>query len=334
VVYENDVPLESHTFRKIPTLELKSNVDKHFLSQLNKFLKRGHWIPCEKEIHKVEEFQLNLWLQRMLVERLERKSTLISELLNTTRGDWEQTFLITLSRAFGFKYNALPFEQLAANISIPLLQKSKNIEALTFGISGLLPEVSNDYYTQKLIADFTFQKKKWNLNSITKQSWKTGGLRPYNSPFLRLAQFSKFLESFRHGLLQEFLAIHSVKELRKRFQCTPNEFWQNHVSFDKYTAERKTNMSKNAIDSILMNAVIPFLFVYGRELSKPEWEERALEMLQQLSPDQNSIINNWKKIGLSVKSSADSQALLELYQNYCSPKKCLFCAIGTKVLKP
>jgi hypothetical protein len=38
-------------------------------------------------------------------------------------------------------------------------------------------------------------------------------------------------------------------------------------------------------------------------------------------------------MGIKAKNAYDTQALLELKNNYCAKKRCLHCAIGIKILK-
>ena len=47
----------------------------------------------------------------------------------------------------------------------------------------------------------------------------------------------------------------------------------------------------------------------------------------------NAIIKKWKSLGLDVKTSAKTQALIELKNSYCQKKLCLHCRIGNFILK-
>ena len=61
-------------------------------------------------------------------------------------------------------------------------------------------------------------------------------------------------------------------------------------------------------------------------------KDKALELLEQIPEERNSIISGWKTLGQHVNTAYDSQALLHLKKNYCDEKKCLRCRIGHKVL--
>jgi len=51
-----------------------------------------------------------------------------------------------------------------------------------------------------------------------------------------------------------------------------------------------------------------------------------------LAKEDNSIIKNFDKIGGKTQNALESQAKLELYNNYCVKNKCMQCAIGTQLL--
>jgi hypothetical protein len=52
-----------------------------------------------------------------------------------------------------------------------------------------------------------------------------------------------------------------------------------------------------------------------------------------LPTEKNSIINKWKVIYPEINSSLESQAFIELKNNYCDKKRCLECRIGNFLLK-
>jgi hypothetical protein len=55
---------------------------------------------------------------------------------------------------------------------------------------------------------------------------------------------------------------------------------------------------------------------------------RAIEWLYQIRNENNSIITAFSKLNVSIKSAADSQAMIQLYTKYCQQKRCLHCTIG------
>ena len=60
--------------------------------------------------------------------------------------------------------------------------------------------------------------------------------------------------------------------------------------------------------------------------------EKSMEILRLLPPEQNSILDKWKKIDISANNAAETQAFLEIFNEFCTRKKCLSCDIGIQLL--
>jgi hypothetical protein len=56
-------------------------------------------------------------------------------------------------------------------------------------------------------------------------------------------------------------------------------------------------------------------------------------LLEHLPGEQNNIVNNFEALGVKIATAFESQAVLELKNNYCDNKKCLHCGVGNKILK-
>lgn len=74
------------------------------------------------------------------------------------------------------------------------------------------------------------------------------------------------------------------------------------------------------------------LFVYGQINSDELIKEKAINLLEALGSEKNTIITKWAKIEIKAQNALESQSLIELYNNYCSEKKCLDCTFGNKIL--
>jgi hypothetical protein len=61
-------------------------------------------------------------------------------------------------------------------------------------------------------------------------------------------------------------------------------------------------------------------------------KERAMKFLEGMPPEKNSIIGKWDSVGVKAGNAFRSQALLELFNEYCTQKKCLTCGIGNKLI--
>ncbi|MBD81674.1 MAG: hypothetical protein CL840_22355 [Crocinitomicaceae bacterium] len=333
VVYENDVDLDEHIFRKVPTVELKQNIDTSFLENYERFSKQKGWITCESQINQIDEFHISSWLERLRVERLERKTDAIQHLLESNQGDWETSFIIWICTAYGFKFNTTPFELLAKKLSPKMLVNSKNLEALLLGLSGLLPTFSNDFYVNELISEFEYYRAKWKSEPMESSIWKTGGVRPPNQPVVRIVQLAGLLSKCTGGFWSTIVGLESIDELKEYVQVKPNEYWSTHYNFGASTKVHEPGISDASFGLIVINCIVPFLFTYGKSQNKEALVQRAFSLQDYVDPESNRIINNWKELGLKPANAGQSQALLELFNEYCLRKKCLICSIGNKLLR-
>ena len=148
VVLEEDLTIYRGTGEVIPCLELRKKIPLRLANTYQKLKHNEHWIPCQHHFYEVNDMTKNMWLDRMMVERLELKTKMIELELARNNNDWEETFYWFLARNFGVKVNAEPFEWLAKSLPLKILAKHKNnlhqVEALLFGQAGLLNESLKD----------------------------------------------------------------------------------------------------------------------------------------------------------------------------------------------
>ena len=86
-------------------------------------------------------------------------------------------------------------------------------------------------------------------------------------------------------------------------------------------------------DLILINTVVPIVFAYGYFNNEEKYKKKAIDWIQEIKSEENIIISDWKLRNIITKSAFDSQALIQLNNNYCKQKRCLDCAIGNKILR-
>jgi len=307
-------------------------------TNFQKLLDAKTWIACQNQFHKIDPIILQLGFNRLMIERLEDKTSEILIRLQQNNCDWNETFYQMLSRMFGFKVNAVPFEMLAKSLPIGILAKHKSslfqLEALLFGNSGLLNDqlLGDDYYIN-LRNEYSFLYKKYQLKGIESHLWKFMRLRPGNFPTVRISQLAALIHR-SHGLFSRIIEIERLDELKKLFEVQASDYWNAHYSFNKTKSRVSVKeLGENSINSLIINVIIPFLFVYGEKQNKENLKNRSLEFLEQLPAEENSIIEKWSKMGVESRSAFESQALLQLKNKYCERKKCLNCQIGVKLVK-
>lgn len=336
VVFNDDKIIYDVHNNPIPTLELKNLISPKLITK-NKYLQGSKdWIACQNQIDIVDEFTINTWLNRLAIERLERKSEEIKLTLQQNKNDWEQTFYQYLFKYFGLKVNALPFEQLAINTSVKIAEKHNSltsIEALYFGQAGFLEDNIKDEYYVRLQKEYHFLKAKFGLQFIDKSLWKLMRLRPANFPTIRISQLANLLNN-ETRLFAKIISINSLAEVEKLFKVCSSDYWEEHYQFG-ILAEKSNakQVGKTLINSLIINVVVPFMFVYGKQKQDEKLMDKAINFLENVKAEKNSIIDKWNKLNVNSNNAMHSQALIELKNNYCSQKKCLNCNIGSKILQ-
>jgi Protein of unknown function (DUF2851) len=331
IVWNND----TISINNLPIIVLQDRVPKLLLEKYQQLLDKSTFIPCEKMIGSVPEITWISWKERLLVERLEQKSNIVFEYLSNNNNHWEETFWWMIAKNFGIKVNSEAFEKIAQSISINVLAKHKNqihqIEALLFGQAGLLNDNFKEDYPILLKKEYQFYKTKYNLQqpSIAIHFLR---MRPANFPTLRLAQLAMLVVESVH-LFSKIKDENDLANVKKLLNVTANDYWHYHYTFDEPSTHKIKNLGVQMINNIIINTIVPVLFAYGHYHKDFQYKEKALKWFIQIEAEKNSIINRFSSLQIKAKSAFDSQALLQLKNEYCTKKRCLECAIGNKLLK-
>lgn len=330
VVWEND-DMKSIA----PVLELKYKVSKILLQRYEDLMNSSGFIPCQNSINSVREIVWKSWKERLLAERLMRKSQIAETFLKKNNYHWEETFWWLLARNFGMKVNADAFEAVARSISINILAKHKNqliqLEALLLGQAGLLEVKFSEDYPKLLQREYKFLKEKYKLKAIH-QPVHFLRMRPGNFPTIRLAQLAALILESAH-LFSKIKEARSVKEISKWLDVTANDYWHYHYRFDETSAFKKKKLGVTMVDNIIINTVAPVLFAYGNYHNENKYKEKAIKWLVATPAEGNLITKGYQKLGIENKNASDSQSLIELKNEYCNKKRCLDCSVGNSILK-
>ncbi|RDC58272.1 DUF2851 family protein [Pedobacter chinensis] len=337
VVYENDAEIRRTNGSLLPVLELKNRIADDLIRKYEHLFLTLTDFPCFAQIQTVDQFIIDSFLSRTLIERFEEKTKSVIETLNELNGNWDETFYRFMARNFGFKVNALPFELFAKTIPQQIYGKHKDnaqqIEALVFGSAGFLNDKFDEDYPEKLKKEFQFLQKKYNIRPIDVSIWKFMRMRPQNFPTIRLAQFAALIVKANH-LFSKVMEIREVTALRGLFENLPvNNYWKTHYHFKKVTTGVNIQIGKTSVDNILLNTVALFLFAYGKHTGTQFYISRAIKLLESLPAEQNAITDKFTEAGVRMGHAFASQGILQLKKQYCDEKKCLSCGIGIKILK-
>lgn len=300
-------------------------------------VEREHWVACEPYLPRLGEMVDESWFSRLGIERLEEKSQKIEDWLKAVRNNWEECFYLLLASAFGQKVNAIPFEMLARSIPLQVVHQIRDkpfsLYALFLGQAGLLNnQLFQDDYQQSLLKEYLFLKNKHKLEELPAHLWKHMGLRPKNFPAIRIVQFVAFLQQ-HPSLMNWLLETSDTEEYLLSFNQSLPEYWKTHFVFGKESPPSEKNIGQQAIESILINAVAPMLFVYGEFQDRPDLKENAVYVMEDLPPEKNAELDRWIALGIQPCTAFDTQALLHLKKHYCDKHRCLFCRWGDQIIR-
>ncbi len=331
VVYENDLQ-----FSSIPVLELKGRIAISLLQRYTQLMGSSHFIACENLIDNISDITITSWKERLLIERLMRKTAQIQQYMAANQQHWEESFWWLLARNFGTKINADAFEAIAQSIPLILLAKHKHqliqLEALLLGQAGLLEADFEDKYAQLLQREYRFLKIKYQLQPIVYPVYFLR-MRPSNFPTVRLAQLAALIQQSAH-LFSKIVAAPSWAYVKKWLEVTPNDFWLYHYTLTDEPYYKPKPLGAEMINNILINSIVPMLFAYGQAHQQEPLKYKAMQWLEAAKAEKNSITKGFEKIGFINKSAWDSQSLIELKNQYCNHKRCVACAIGSALIKP
>jgi len=317
---------------------LKIKWPDEYRKSYSKLLSAQTWIACEEQLKHIDPLFLKLGFHRLMTERLEKKTGEILSVMNKNQNDWNETFYQILARRFGFKVNSTPFELMARSVPMKILSRHHNnrfqLEALLFGASGLLKEeLWEDDYSQDLQKEFGFLGRKYRITPVEYHLWKFMRTRPVNFPTIRISQLAGLIYRYQ-GLFSKIVSAENINELQKLFRVSASGYWDSHYRLNKKSSHTyKKQLGDSSICSIIINVVIPLIFVYGEQQNISELKNRALNFLEELPPEKNSVTAKWKKAGIECRSAFESQSLLQLKTMYCDQKRCLNCYIGNKLIR-
>jgi hypothetical protein len=335
-VHEYDKPVHRTSGEEIAVVEMKAHIPVKAYAAYLDFLNNHLWIPCANEIGRVPINIVQKHLEELCIDRIKRRASQIGQVLKENKGDWNQAFFISLSGSLGARVNKEPFEMFARQTPVQVVLKCrsdiKRIESLFFGQAGLLEKEFKDSYPKELVKEYLHQKKKYSLESIQPHLWKFLRLRPVGFPTIRLAQLAAIYHQcpLPLGLLIDEKDPGNWDRL---FMVNASEYWQTHYQFDREATEIEKKIGQDAIDLIMVNTVIPFIYVFGILHDNQELSDEALSKLNGLAAEHNHIIRSFETFGIHFRNAMQTQGGLELKRYWCDQRRCLDCTIGHELLK-
>ena len=292
VVEQTDTDVTNSKGQRLTTLQLP--IAQQLKSDYTSLIQSDRYPPCYEAIGHMPALKVHSWLSTLQVERL-------------TKGSWEDAYFITLARSYGFGINGDAFETWAMAMPMNAVAHHRDnlfqVETLFIGMAGLLDRVDEKY-----AREFAYLQHKFSLTPIAPTMWRYLRTRPQNFPHVRIMQLARMYHEHRTSL-SRLLECTTAKDISTLY-----------------------DIKGSKLDLLIINTVAPVVFAYGRYHAKEEYETRAFDLLETIKAEDNNIVRMWQDCGLEVHTAGDSQALIQLKNEYCDRKNCLRCRFGFEFL--
>jgi hypothetical protein len=135
-------------------------------------------------------------------------------------------------------------------------------------------------------------------------------------------------------LFSQIIETHAIKEIEPLLNVTASEYWTDHFRFDEIQdGSGPKSLGKSSVENIIINTIAPIQFLYASRQGAESLRERSLNLLETVPAEKNNITALWAENGWDAGNAAQSQALIQLYNNYCTHRRCLECTVGLNIIR-
>ncbi len=291
---------------------------------------------CAAHIARMENHERVALFTRLLADRIDRKHNDIKAIHAECSQNWNDTLYMMLLRTMGDLSNREAFVELGRRVHYGHILRERNsleyVEALLLGASGLLDLYEDDAYTRRLKEHFEYLRNKYSIRAMAPRQWKLTGNNPHSHPVIRLAQAAAFL-STREFLFENVIKCRTVPDVQALFCAEASEYWSTHYIPAQATDKRRKSIGPFKANMLGINLVAQMMFAYGDSMHDEGLKDAAIDLLEKIERESNAITDGWRTRGVLMESAADSQAILQLHNEFCTRGRCRHCAVGRRVIR-
>ena len=364
VVYLNDdinLRTRLQNGKRIPTLEILNRLDAP-IGDL--FDERRESQETSANACRVTGKTLKIEYVQSLFDELGQERLL--EKADVMRGvsvrvDFEQLLYEGIMEALGYTKNRKSFRELAQRVPLSeLLGKSdESIQAILFGVAGLLPSQSQQEtewdeedkrFIERLESIWESAEQYKGSTRMTAEQWHFAKMRPANYPSRRIPAIAQIISRCQDTLMMDFLpliegaatanqrALTGIqRRLRERLTPASSGYWEAHSHFGKGIPQRGAALiGKDRAADIIVNKLLPITLLWAEQSRSPTLAE-AVQRLYNSYPKlqenritqqiEAQIFSQEQPIKLISPSAKKQQGAIYLYNNFCSSRLCDLCPI-------
>lgn len=285
---------------------------------------------CAKELLAIDASHRREVMAQLCFDRIGQKQEFLIDKFHDT-DNWSETAYLMLLRSMEIKVNRRSYERLADTLPYRYFAKvgydRRSIEALLLGSAGLLPRLSAVFGDDKDVAElqaiYDYDAHKFGLSQMGHEEWQLTGLVGDNHPVVRLLQLSSVLSQHEY-LLNDILDCRTRRDVEKLFCASSVPRWAyRFLSEDNNTGA----FTRTKAQMLGINVVAQLQIFYSEYTMRSDLDSRGVELLEQLPAENNLFISRWQKLGIKPENALESQALLQLTKEYCTPLRCDRCPL-------
>ena len=321
---------------------LYAGIPEDLIDEFDAAIQHRETFACDSAIAELPDIQYHGYLSRLLTERIEEKGRIIERVFTQCGQRWDDTLLKVAIRSFGFGIQSQIFDEWAGILNTQALGKHRDnplqTEAIFFGQAGLLDDESIPYYYRdravkssyynELKREYRFLNNKFGLSCMDYRKWNSGN----STPHLRIARIAALYRLDRLTI-SSITSANTLTDIYRLFSHSLDGYWQNHTCFGGTETTGNGCMRQKQVDVIIINSIVPMLYIYGKRRKEERFCGMAEDLLHQIEPEENSIIKRWREQGIKAACAADTQALLQLSRSYCKEKNCIGCPFAFHYIK-
>lgn len=273
-------------------------------------------------LHVVYEYDQPVYANDCLLPTLELKSYLVGEFKFPSNYSWKIDPAIHCKqriKEFQRQFHIMQHEAIKTrlnrkyNLDYSIVSNTFNsysIISKAFGTKS--NSLSFELLTHQIPLSHHFNHTEQEILDIVSkndQGWKGRNLHLTKKLQARITSWNKFIRWFFTG---------------NRANLSESEWKQGF--------EQAQINSKLLRNNLLINAKIYIdLHTFREQNEKQNGVVHSMKFLQSLPPESNRITSIWKAAGIVAKNALESQANLEIYQQFCTRNKCLNCSVGQQI---